>query len=81
VAKRIGQGEPSIRLWKVTDPDITIPLSHCVSSYLPLSEPAQAVRDILLELVSIMHTTQPEWVTAKAPKKPRRASEKVREDG
>ncbi|MFT3821676.1 MAG: nitrogen assimilation transcriptional regulator NAC [Rubrivivax sp.] len=60
VAKRIGQGEPGIRFWKVTDPDITIPLSHCVSSYLPLSEPAQAVRGILLELVSIMHTTQPE---------------------
>jgi len=65
VAKRIGQGEPGLRFWKVTEPDITIPLSHCVSSYLPLSEPAQAVRAILLELVSIMHTTQPERAKAR----------------
>lgn len=59
VAKRIAQVEPNIRLWKLTAPDITIPLSHCVSSYLPLSESARAVQGIVLELVQHMHASQP----------------------
>jgi len=36
---------------RIVDPAIQAPLALCQSDHLPLSEPAQAVRDILLELV------------------------------
>jgi hypothetical protein len=39
---------------------IAIPLSHCVSSYLPLSDSAQAVQAILPDLVGELHSTQPQ---------------------
>ena len=37
---------------RIVEPVIEAPLALCQSDHLPLSEPAQAVRDILLELVS-----------------------------
>jgi LysR family nitrogen assimilation transcriptional regulator len=46
VAKHIASIDTRIRLWKLTAPDLTIPLSHCVSSYLALSESAKAVQAI-----------------------------------
>jgi LysR family nitrogen assimilation transcriptional regulator len=36
---------------RIVDPVIEAPLALCQSDHLPLSEPAQAVKDILLELV------------------------------
>jgi LysR family nitrogen assimilation transcriptional regulator len=40
--------------WKsrLVDPAIVAPLALCQSDYLPLSEPAQAIKEILLELVA-----------------------------
>jgi LysR family nitrogen assimilation transcriptional regulator len=38
--------------YKIVDPVIEAPLALCQSDHLPLSEPAQAVREILLELVA-----------------------------
>ncbi len=38
--------------FQIMDPVIEAPLALCLSDHLPLSEPAQAVRDILLELVT-----------------------------
>jgi LysR family nitrogen assimilation transcriptional regulator len=38
--------------FKIVDPVIEAPLALCQSDHLPLSEPAQAVKDILLELVT-----------------------------
>ncbi len=35
----------------IISPAIEVPLALCVSDHLPLSEPAQAVKDIILELV------------------------------
>lgn len=40
------------RLSRITDPVIEAPLALCQSDHLPLSEPAQAIRAILLELVA-----------------------------
>lgn len=39
-------------LCRIIDPVIEAPLALCQSDHLPLSEPAQAVKDILLELVA-----------------------------
>jgi len=36
---------------RITDPVIEAPLALCQSDHLPLSEPAEAVRRIILELV------------------------------
>ena len=36
---------------RIVDPVIEAPLALCQSDHLPLSEPAQAVRDVLMELV------------------------------
>ena len=49
----------------IVDPVIEAPLALCQSDHLPLSEPAQAVKDILLELVTdlavhVAATPQPE---------------------
>lgn len=75
VAKRIARGESGVRLLKVVEPDLTIPLSHCVSSYLPLSESARVVQEIVLELVQQMHSAQPEPTTkARQPGPPRSPS-------
>lgn len=41
----------------VVDPVIEAPLALCQSDHLPLSEPAQAVKDILLELVADLANT------------------------
>ena len=38
--------------FRIVDPVIEAPLALCQSDHLPLSEPAQAVKDILLELVA-----------------------------
>ena len=39
-------------LCRIVEPVIEAPLALCQSDHLPLSEPAQAVRDILMELVA-----------------------------
>lgn len=39
-------------LCRIVDPSIEAPLALCESDHLPLSEPAQAVKDILLELAA-----------------------------
>lgn len=49
----------------IVDPVIEAPLALCQSDHLPLSEPAQAVKDILLELVvdlagTVASTPEPE---------------------
>jgi LysR family nitrogen assimilation transcriptional regulator len=36
---------------RIVDPAIEVPLALCQSDHLPLSEPAAAIRQILLELV------------------------------
>lgn len=41
----------------IVDPVIEAPLALCQSDHLPLSEPAQAVKDILLELVADLAST------------------------
>ena len=38
-------------LCQIVSPSIEVPLALCESDHLPLSEPAQAVKDIILELV------------------------------
>jgi LysR family nitrogen assimilation transcriptional regulator len=37
---------------RIVEPEIEAPLALCQSDHLPLSEPAQAVKEILLELVA-----------------------------
>lgn len=37
---------------KIIEPDVHASLSFCISDHLPLSEPAEAVKSILLSLVS-----------------------------
>lgn len=37
---------------RIVEPDIEAPLALCQSDHLPLSEPAQAVKEILLEIVA-----------------------------
>jgi len=39
---------------RIVEPVIEAPLALCQSDHLPLSEPAQAIRDILLELVALL---------------------------
>lgn len=39
------------RLCRIVSPSIEVPLALCESDHLPLSEPGQAVKDIILELV------------------------------
>ena len=39
------------QLCSIAEPAIEVPLALCASDHLPLSEPAQAVKDIILELV------------------------------
>lgn len=41
-------------LFRIVDPGIEIPLSVCLSAGLPLSEPAAAVKDILLEVATTL---------------------------
>lgn len=50
-AARVIAGPSGARLYRIVDPVIEMPLSLCVSDHLPMSDPAKAVRDILLELV------------------------------
>ena len=38
-------------LCRIVSPSIEVPLALCASDHLPLSEPAQAVKAIVLELV------------------------------
>ena len=39
-------------LSRIIEPAVEAPLALCQSDHLPLSEPAQAIKDILLELVA-----------------------------
>jgi LysR family nitrogen assimilation transcriptional regulator len=41
-------------LCRIVDPVIEAPLALCQSDHLPLSEPAQAIKEILLELVAAL---------------------------
>ncbi|WP_406854975.1 nitrogen assimilation transcriptional regulator NAC [Alsobacter sp. KACC 23698] len=51
---------------RLVEPEILAPLALCQSDHLPLSEPAQAVRDILLELVAELSGAFPAGVSAQA---------------
>ena len=51
---------------RIVDPVIEAPLALCQSDHLPLSEPARAIREILLELVA----TLPGNLLAAEPKQP-----------
>lgn len=44
------------RVCRIVSPSIEVPLALCMSDRLPLSEPAQAVRAIILELVDNLET-------------------------
>jgi LysR family nitrogen assimilation transcriptional regulator len=50
---------------RIIEPEITAPLALCQSDHLPLSKPAQAVRDILLELV-LEWPSNPQMVPGRA---------------
>jgi LysR family nitrogen assimilation transcriptional regulator len=47
------------RLSKITHPTIEAPLALCLSDHLPLSVPAEAVKEILLELVDELLLKEP----------------------
>ncbi|MND05965.1 nitrogen assimilation transcriptional regulator [compost metagenome] len=51
-----GEVVDSCNAWqcRIVDPVIEAPLALCQSDHLPLSEPAQAVKEILLELVTAL---------------------------
>lgn len=50
-AARVVGAACNARLSRIVEPVIEAPLSLCVSDHLPMSEPAMAVKEILLELV------------------------------
>jgi LysR family nitrogen assimilation transcriptional regulator len=50
-ARVVAAGGDIVRC-RIVSPVIKIPLSVCLSDHLPLSEPAAAVKDILLELAA-----------------------------
>jgi LysR family transcriptional regulator, nitrogen assimilation regulatory protein len=50
-AARVVGAACNARLSRIVDPVIEAPLALCVSDHLPMSEPAMAVKEILLELV------------------------------
>lgn len=50
-AARVMADSIQAHLCRIVSPSIELPLALCESDHLPLSEPAQAVRDIILELV------------------------------
>jgi LysR family nitrogen assimilation transcriptional regulator len=51
MAREVADGHPS---WcrRIVDPVIAAPLTLCQSDNLPLSEPAQVVKAVLLDLVA-----------------------------
>lgn len=51
-AARVIGAACNARMCRIVDPVVEAPLSLCVSDHLPMSEPAIAVREILLELVA-----------------------------
>jgi LysR family nitrogen assimilation transcriptional regulator len=50
-AARVMAASSPVLLRRIVSPTVEIPLALCVSDHLPMSEPAQAVRDLILELV------------------------------
>ena len=50
MAREVTASVPSWRV-RIVEPTIEAPLALCQSDHLPLSEPAQAVRGVLLDLV------------------------------
>ena len=50
-AARVMAAPIQATMCRIVSPTIEIPLALCESDHLPLSEPAQAVKDIILELV------------------------------
>lgn len=53
------------RVLRIAAPAIEVPLALCMSDHLPVSEPAQAVRAVILELVDLLE------IDADAPGDPR----------
>ena len=64
-AARVMADSIQAHLCRIVSPSIELPLALCESDHLPLSEPAQAVRDIILELVE----SQPFSTDYEAPEK------------
>ena len=64
-AARVMADSIQTHLCRIVSPSIELPLALCESDHLPLSEPAQAVRDIILELVE----SQPFSADYEAPEK------------
>ncbi len=64
-AARVMADSIQAHLCRIVSPSIELPLALCESDHLPLSEPAQAVRDIILELVE----SQPFSADYEAPEK------------
>ena len=64
-AARVMADSIQAHLCRIASPSIELPLALCESDHLPLSEPAQAVRDIILELVE----SQPFSTDYEAPEK------------
>lgn len=54
-------------LSRIVEPAIEAPLALCQSDHLPLSEPAQAIKDILLELVPDLPGDPPDAERARSP--------------
>jgi LysR family nitrogen assimilation transcriptional regulator len=50
-AARVVAAACNARLSRIVEPVIEAPLALCLSDHLPMSEPAAAVKEILLELV------------------------------
>ena len=64
-AARVMADSIQAHLCRIVSPSIELPLALCESDHLPLSEPAQAVKDIILELVE----SQPFSTDYEAPEK------------
>lgn len=60
VAERIARGGERIRTVRIVRPAVGETLSLCTSSLAPLSEPAEAIRDLLLELAQARLATPTE---------------------
>ena len=57
----------NVCLRRIVHPVIEASLALCLSSHLPLSAPAQAVKMIVLELVSHWNEHRPEMLAVEAP--------------
>lgn len=67
MAKMIASNNPDLRVWKLTEPDLKLAISVCTSSYLPLSEQAKAVLNILLDKTPDLFDSSEADATASDP--------------